>query len=207
MERNTLIALVIGLVVGAVGGYAAARYFGDDPAPAATASAPVAVAPSLGGGMGGGMGSSGPLPTPAGLPSPEVQARISRAEAAVLANPKDHAAWVSLGNDYFDTHQAQKSVDAYGKALALKPDDPDILTDQGVMYRELGQFEKALANFQRANKVQPQHVQSLFNVGVVYSSDLHKPDEAAKAWKKLIAQAPSSDQAAQAREFLKNAKK
>jgi hypothetical protein len=44
-------------------------------------------------------------------------------------------------------------------------------------------------------------------MGVVYSSDLHKPDEAAKAWNKVIALAPGSEQAAQARQMLSQLKK
>jgi tetratricopeptide (TPR) repeat protein len=98
-------------------------------------------------------------------------------------------------------------VGAYDKALALKPGDPNVLTDQGVMYRQLGQFDKALATFQKANKLQPSHVQSLFNMGIVYANDLNKPDEAAKAWNKVLALAPASDQAAQARQMLSQLKK
>ena len=207
MERNTIYALVGGLAAGFIAGYMASSYFTGDTLPSVSQSAPaapVALAPSLGGGMpaGGGMPTAGPT-----LPSAEVQARISRAEAAVLADPKNHDAWLSLGNDYFDIHQAQKSVDAYSKALALKPGDPNVLTDQGVMYRELGKFDMALANFQKANQLQPTHVQSLFNLGVVYSADLHKPDEAAKAWNKVIALAPASEQAGQARQMLSQMKK
>ena len=207
MERNTIYALVGGLAAGFIAGYMASSYFTGDTLPSVSQSAPaapVALAPSLGGGMpaGGGMPTAGPT-----LPSAEVQARISRAEAAVLADPKNHDAWLSLGNDYFDIHQAQKSVDAYSKALALKPGDPNVLTDQGVMYRELGKFDKALANFQKANQLQPTHVQSLFNIGVVYSTDLNKPDEAAKAWNKVIALAPASEQAGQAKQMLSQMKK
>ena len=141
------------------------------------------------------------------LPSAEAQARIARLETVVLADPKNHDAWADLGNEYFDSHQAQKAVNAYGKALALKPGNPNILTDQGVMYRQLGQFDKALATFQKANKLQPSHVQSLFNMGIVYANDLNKPDEAAKAWNKVLAVAPNSDQAAQARQMLSQLKK
>jgi len=189
-----------GLVVGFFAGY---LVFGGDP----SAAGPVIAAPT-----------TSPIPpsppataltpgSPAGppgasLPHPEVQARIARLEIAVLADPKNHEAWVALGNDYFDTHQAQKSVNAYAKALALKPEDPNVLTDQGVMYRHLGQFDKALANFHRANKLKPDHLQSLFNIGVVNAYDLHKPQEAAKAWNRVIALAPASPNAAQARHLL-----
>ena len=193
-----IFALAGGLVAGFLAGYAVAGGFSSEVAPVPTTSAPVALAPSLGGGM----PAAGAMPSGPVLPSAEVQARISRAEAAVLADPKNHDAWISLGNDYFDIHQAQKSVDAYSKALAIQPNDPNVLTDQGVMYRELRKFDQAVANFQKASKLDPTHVQSLFNLGVVYSSDLNKPDEAAKVWNRVITLTPNSEQAGQARQML-----
>ncbi len=159
-------------------------------------------APSLGGGMGAGVAAPGQIPPGMGLPNAEMQARIIQLEGIVKAEPKNHDAWVGLGNDYFDSHQPQKAVEAYAKALALKPEDPDILTDQGVMYRQLSQFDKAIANFQKAGKINPSHVPSVFNLGIVYAGDLHKPDEAAKAFNKVLVLAPNSQQAAQARQLL-----
>jgi cytochrome c-type biogenesis protein CcmH/NrfG len=137
-------------------------------------------------------------------PGPGIEAaqRIAAAEALVQKDPKNVQAWVQLGNDYFDTHQAQKSVDAYAKALALKPNDPDVLTDQGVMYRELGKYDQAVANFEKASKLNPSHVQSLFNAGIVYAYDLKQPQKAAPYWNRVIQLAPGSPQAVQARQHL-----
>ncbi|MFN7959509.1 MAG: hypothetical protein U0P46_14435 [Holophagaceae bacterium] len=53
--------------------------------------------------------------------------------------------------------------------------------------RDLGQIDKALANFKKANKLDPNHVQSLLQHGRGVFLDLHKPEEAAKAWNKVIA--------------------
>ena len=206
MNRNIMFALVGGLAAGFLAGY---FVFGggsrDAALPAAATAAPIMPAPSLGGALPG--VAPGSMPTGPMLPSAEAQARIAQVQAALLADPKNHDAWVALGNEYFDSHQAQKAVEAYDKALALKPGDPNVLTDQGVMYRQLGQFDKALATFQKANKLQPNHVQSLFNIGIVYANDLDKPAEAAKALNRVLALAPTSDQAAQARQMLSQLKK
>lgn len=203
MNRNIMFALVGGFVLGGLVGYYVGKSGSEAeavPTSAAASSAVVMPAPSLGGGMSGVMPGAGmPTATP---PSAEAQAQITRLEGVVLSDPKNHDAWADLGNLYFDSHQPQKSVDAYGKALALKPNDPNVLTDQGVMYRTLGQPEKALANFQKAQKLDPTHMHSLFNIGIVYANDLKKPAEAAKVWNQLIAMAPASDQAAQARQAL-----
>ena len=202
MNRNTLLALAGGLVAGFLAGYmVGGRSAQDTAAPSPTPSAGVVLpAPSLGGAPAA--PAPGAIPQGMGLPSAEVQARIIKLEGIVKSDPKNHDAWVGLGNDYFDSHQPQKAVDAYARALALKPDDPDILTDQGVMYRQLNQFDKALANFQKASKLDPSHLQSLFNMGIVYAADLNKPNEAAKAWNKVLVLAPNSPQASQAKQLL-----
>jgi len=194
INKSALYALLGGFVAGLLIGYmlGAQSRGGSAPPPQVTAAGPTPAVPGQ---------------PPAGMPgvampSPDQAQQVAQLEMMVLQDPKNHDAWVVLGNQYFDTHQHQKAIDAYGKALALKPDNPDILTDQGVMYRDIGQFDKAVANFKRASQVAPTHSQSLFNLGVVYEHDLKKPDEAAKAWKKVIEVAPTSPQAAQAQQAL-----
>ncbi len=182
MNRNMLIGLAVGLVLGGVIGYQAGSSGQRSPSPA------------------GVTGALTQMPPPAA--GDNYQARIVTLQQAVARDPKNVQAWTQLGNDYYDTRQQQKAIDAYAHALELDPKNPNILTDQGVMYRDLGQFDKAIANFQKANRADPKHVQSLYNLGVVYSSDLKQPEKAAPAWKKVIEIAPDSSQAAQARTAL-----
>jgi cytochrome c-type biogenesis protein CcmH/NrfG len=143
---------------------------------------------------------------PAGAPPSganfETQQRIAIAEQLVQREPNNVQAWIQLGNDYFDTRQAQKSVDAYAKALALQPNSPDVLTDQGVMYRDLGQFDKAIANFEKAQQLDPRHVQSLYNLGIVWAYDKKDASKATRYFGKVIEMAPGSQQAVQARQHL-----
>jgi cytochrome c-type biogenesis protein CcmH/NrfG len=144
-----------------------------------------------------------PAPQPApGAGALELQRRIAAAEQIVAQDPKNVQAWVQLGNDYFDTQQRQKAIDAYQHALELKPDDPNVLTDQGVMFREVGQFDRAVANFQKANQVDPSHMQSLYNLGVVQAYDLNQADKAIQTWNRVIEKNPMSPQAAQARQAI-----
>jgi cytochrome c-type biogenesis protein CcmH/NrfG len=141
----------------------------------------------------------------AGMGQVDAFARIAATKAQLAANPKDVDALVQLGNDYFDTHQPQLAVDAYAKALTLAPDNPkaaDILTDQGVMYRELKNYDKALANFKQAGKLNPNHLPSLLNLGVVYATDLHDMPSARKVWTRIVEVAPGTPQAEQAKALL-----
>lgn len=216
MDRNFGIGLAVGLVAGlGVGYFLAGR---AAPAPQSTVLAPGPGPAGLPAGFPGSPGSPAPaapgapgLPPlaaapapggPPGLPSPQLLARIDQLEKAVAANPKDLQAWIELGNHYFDTHQASKSIEAYDKALALNPKNADVLTDQGVMYRQAGEFKKALANFEKASSLDPRHAQSRFNIGIVYAQDLQQPEKAIAAWQKLIETNPQSPQAENARRAI-----
>lgn len=130
-------------------------------------------------------------------------ARIAELEQVVAKDPKNLQAWITLGNDYFDANQAQKSVQAYNKALELDPNNANVLTDQGVMFRALGFFDRALTNFEKAHKLDPKHLQSLFNIGIVYAVDLKQTDKAKVAFEALLQKDQTSDLARQAREMLK----
>lgn len=157
-----------------------------------------------------------PLPPQAAAPMPQApmpsasmdyQRRIATAEQVVARDPKNLQAWIELGNDYFDTQQREKAIEAYGRALELDPKNPNVLTDQGVMYRETGAYDKAVANFQKANQIDPSHMQSLFNLGVVYAYDLKQPARALEAWNKIIAANPNSPHAAQARQAIEEVRR
>ena len=137
----------------------------------------------------------------------DIQRRIAVTEQVVKQDPKNLQAWVELGNDYFDTQQRQKAIDAYAHALELDPKNANVLTDQGVMYREVGSFDKAIANFEKASQVDPNHLQSLFNLGIVYAYDLKKPDKAVAAWNRVIERNPMSPSAAQARQAIEEVKR
>jgi len=145
-------------------------------------------------------GASGAVPL-------DASEKIATARNVVEHDPKNLEAWVDLGNLYFDTHQPQKSIEAYAHALELKPDNPDVLTDQGVMFRAVGAYDKAIANFEKANRISPGHLQSLYNLGVVYAFDLRDIPKAEEAFNRLIQIAPTSENANQARQALAQLRK
>ena len=124
-------------------------------------------------------------------PSPDGQradngARLRELEEEVRKNPQHLHAWIQLGNQYFDDHKPREAIRAYERALSIQRDNPDVLTDMGIMYRQLGEFERAAEKFTQAGKIHPRHEQSRFNLGVVLFFDLHRKDEARKAWRALL---------------------
>lgn len=194
MNRFTILGLVVGLVVGVFIGYQAGSTVSPGAGPAPMQGMPPGMPPGM-------PGMPGQAPVPQGGDI-EHQRRIAANQAIVARDPKNVQAWIQLGNDFYDTHQAQKAIEAYGRALELRPGDPDVLTDQGNMYRELGQYDQAVANFQKANQANPAHVQSLFNMGIVFAHDLKQAKKAIEAWERVIKVAPQSEQASQARRSI-----
>lgn len=145
-------------------------------------------------------------PVPVSAPVVNQQQQISILEGIVVQEPNNRNAWVELGHKFFDSDQPMKAIEAYAKALELNSNDPNILTDQGVMFRRVGWFDKAIKNFENANRIDSNHQQSLYNLGIVYRYDLQDFPKAINVWERLIAIDPDSPGASQIRselEFLK----
>jgi len=122
----------------------------------------------------------------------EQQENIDVLKAQVSKNPNDKAAWIQLGNNYFNANLPDKAIIAYNKALALDPRNADVWTDLGVMYRRSGQPKKTVACFDRAMKIDPRHQVSRFNKGVVLLHDLNDEAGALKSWESLLAINPDA---------------
>ena len=179
MKKESILIATVALVVGLLGGFLvfSMSSVGKNQQPATT------------------------IPSGSGSPT-DYTSRIAEAEKIVAQDPRNLNAWLSLGNDYFDTEQAQKAIHAYGKVLEIEPNNPNVLTDQGVMYRKVGWYDKALANFEKAQKIDPKHLQSLFNSGVVYAVDLKDHVKARPYWNKILEIDPNGATAMQVKSMM-----
>lgn len=126
------------------------------------------------------------MPNPsAGRPAAVPTDRIAALVKETTADPGNMAAWMELGNLYFDSDQADKAISAYTRYIEINPKNPDVWTDLGVMYREVGQSPKALDCFEEAMRLDPRHEQSRFNKGIVLMHDMKDAAAAVEAWKNL----------------------
>ena len=184
MKKESTLVAVVALIVGLLGGY---LVFSISNAGKIQQTVPT-------------------IQSGAGSPTDYTQ-RIAQAEKIVAQDPKNLNAWISLGNDYFDTEQAQKSINAYGKALEIDPNNPNVLTDQGVMFKKVGWYDKALVNFEKANMVDPNHLLSLFNAGIVYAIDLKQPEKAVPYWNRYLKMDSNSPTAIQIKGMMEQSGK
>jgi tetratricopeptide (TPR) repeat protein len=134
--------------------------------------------------------------------SEETQQTIAEAFQKTVDNPKDLESWRELGNAYFDADLHVEAIEAYSRALAIKPDDTDILNDQGAMFRQTGEFTRALTNFEKARRVDPRNLESLYNSGFVLAFDLKQIDKALVMWRRYLALDQTSETSRQVQSFL-----
>ena len=182
MKKETLLIAVVALIAGFLIGFLTGQ---KTPGP----STPV--------------NSGSPVGPP---PTVNLQQKLTELKNIVAADPANFQAWVALGNEHFDSNQLMDAIEAYDKALEIKPNSPNVLTDQGVMFKRLGWFDRAITNFNKANEIDPTHATSVYNLGIVYRYDLQDFPKAQKAWTHFLEISPTgpgSDRVRQDLEFLR----
>ena len=133
-----------------------------------------------------------PVPGADGHVHTKEEDAINALKDIVKEHPEEYEAWASLGHNYFDTHQHEKAIEAYDRALSINNSDPNIWTDMGIMYRRVKKPIKAIESFQEALNRDPNHIIALFNTGLVKLTDLQDVDGAIIAWEKVIELKPNA---------------
>jgi cytochrome c-type biogenesis protein CcmH/NrfG len=125
-------------------------------------------------------------------PAGETAAEIRRLEQLTRKEPRNLAAWITLGTSHYDAHQHEKSIAAYERALSIDPDNPDVLTDLGVMYLSVDQASRAVASFDKALALRPGHQIALLNRGFAFL-EMGRKDEARASWLALLRLNPKAE--------------
>jgi tetratricopeptide (TPR) repeat protein len=153
--------LVLGLLAGFTASYLYLDRSGSSGPPPASAADPHAGLTGVGPGATRDLpGSGGGQPSLAS--DPVALQKLASLEAAAAKEPKNADLLIQLG---------KKAIDAYEKAIKIKGGDPNVLTDLGVAYRNLGKPDKALAMFTQAVSLDPTHWPAQFNQAIVFGID------------------------------------
>lgn len=188
LTKDNLIFAVFGILLGFIAGYLLHEVMARrQPARlVAGAGAPVQGVPQQGmppGNPGGGGAAPGSGPA---------MAEVQQLSQRVQANPNDADAVLQLANMYFEIGEWVRARELYTQYLTLRPENPDVLSDIGVTYREQGQFDQALEHFRRAHSLDATHWRSLFNQVVVLGIDLQRYDEAGEVIQRLRQMQPGN---------------
>jgi tetratricopeptide (TPR) repeat protein len=180
MYRNPWFTAILGLIVGLVLGYVLAE------------RQPVPPGRALMLGAGQNAGQSGAMPdghppvsAADGQANQLFQQQVTEIQNLLAANPTDPGLMTALGNLYFDASRWQEAEIWYKRALEGTPDDPNIITDLAVVYRNLKQPQRSLELLDRAIGIRGDHWQAWYNKVVILQFDLHDHDQAASALRTL----------------------
>lgn len=108
----------------------------------------------------------------------------------------------TLGNWNYDQQNWLHAIEHYEEAITRGADNPDVRTDLGNCYRFLGQAEKALAEYEIAQKQNPQHENSLFNQISLLGDLLHDQARSEAVAREFLERFPQSPQVMAVRERL-----
>jgi len=108
----------------------------------------------------------------------------------------------ALADWNYDKQNWTHAIEHYQEAIAKGADNPDVRTDLGNCFRFLGQYEKALEQYEIAQKENPQHENSLFNQISLFADFLHNPERAQSAARDFITRFPQSPHVQFARQIM-----
>lgn len=130
-------------------------------------------------------------PAPAAAAEPPDVSRLAPAEAAR-----------TLANWNYDQQNWTHAIQHYQDAITGGADNPDVRTDLGNCFRFLAQPEKALEQYEIAQRENPQHENSLFNQISLFADLLHDEARAQAVARDFITRFPQSPQVKVARERI-----
>jgi tetratricopeptide (TPR) repeat protein len=77
----------------------------------------------------------------------------------------------------------------------------------GIMYRALGDFDRAIEEFKRATQSDPKHINSRYNIGIVLLHDKNDIQGAIKAWEEYLKVDSKSEKALRVKAQIERMKK
>ena len=113
---------------------------------------------------------------------------------------------LALGNFAYDHQRWAEAIRHYQEAIGTGIDNADVHTDLGNAFRFSGQPQEALNQYNIAQKINPQHENSLFNQISLFNETLNEPMRAIPICEEFIRRFPNSDKLPAVREQLARAK-
>ena len=129
----------------------------------------------------------------------ELTEKIEDLKESVRENPKDLAALAKLGSIYAEHQRYREAAEAYSQFLSIKPNDPKIRTNLGLMLRGLGDDDGAIEEFKKAAQDDLRHANSRYYLGLTLLQNRKSVQEGIKAWEDYLNVEPKGQRANQVR--------
>ncbi len=108
----------------------------------------------------------------------------------------------TLANWNYDHQNWPNAIEHYQEAIARGDDNPDVRTDLGNCFRFVGEPQKALEQYEIAQKENPQHENSLLNEAGLFAEVLHDKARALSLAHEFLTRFPQSRRAESARQMI-----
>jgi cytochrome c-type biogenesis protein CcmH/NrfG len=132
--------------------------------------------------------------SPAPVPAISGQTQVAGVEPLLRelqTAPNDPELLARVGNAYYAAQNYSQAVQYYQRSLSLRPADVNVRTDMATAVWYTGDADGALREFEQSLKYQPNHAQTLFNLGMVRWQGKKDAKGALQAWEKLLATNPN----------------
>jgi tetratricopeptide (TPR) repeat protein len=140
--------------------------------------------------------------SPNQAPPPLDLQRAADLEKQANARPRDAAVRAELGNLYFDGQRFDLAIPWYEAAMKLDRKNINVSTDLAVCFFQLNDNDRALKQIDVSLAIDPRHVKTLLNQGIMRAFGKQDLAGAAKSWEQVVAIEPGSAEGKRAREFL-----
>lgn len=115
---------------------------------------------------------------------------LSFYEARVKANPNDPAARLDLAQRYLEVGDVQDAVAQYLAVLKIEPDNAEARATLGFLLYKAGKPRDGLDAVTQALRISPKDPEALYFEGVILLDGLHRPADAAAAFRSYLDVAP-----------------
>jgi len=137
------------------------------------------------------------------------KAIVDRTAAPLLEvlknNPNDFETIVKVGNLYYDVKQYREAITYYKRGLVIQPQNVNVRTDMATAYWYLGEADQAIKGFEDSLRYEPNHPETLFNLGIVKWQGKNDVNGAIKVWQKLLDTNPNYEHKRDVEQFIAKA--
>lgn len=185
MTRDSLVFAISGTCFGLLVGW----ILGSQTARPAPATAPQSAA--------------APAPPPGERQAPPLDVqRAADLERQANSRSGDAPVRAELGNVYYDAERFDLAIPWYEAALRLDARNVNVSTDLALCYYFTGDADKALRQIDYSLSVDPRHIKTLLNQGIIRAFGKNDLKGAAESWEKVVEIAPASEEARRAKQGL-----
>ena len=121
------------------------------------------------------------------LNAPPLRSPVPSTDEPQETKPKVETAseYFNKGYAYGELGQYKEAIEAYKKAISIKPDYADAYNNMGIAYRKLEQYQEAIEAYKQALCIDTDYALAYYNMGIAYGN-LEQYQEAIEAYKQTL---------------------